>query len=259
MFPILHETLSCGEERIALVLRPGSSRRKKIAIRVLQDGHAEVLVPPGCSSQRALQAANNKVEWILKHVRAARALPRPQPLLYVNGERHRYLGATPVLEVIDLIALSRTAQSERFVPRSPKVVYLPEENRLVIRLPAPVPATVRKALLEWYKTEAYRVIGERLTFLSTGIPWLRNLPPWRVKTMRRRWGSCTAQGLLTFNTHLIKAPLECIDYVILHELAHLKEHNHSPRFYRVLEDLLPDWKVCRKKLDTEAPFLLELF
>lgn len=257
MFPLLQETLFHGKERIALVLRSGTARRKKIAIRVLRDGHVEVLVPPGCGSQHALQAASEKAEWILKHIRAACALPRPQPLLYTNGEQHRYLGAMPVLEIIDLAALSRTAQSERFVPRTPKVAYLPQENRLVVRLPAPVPSTVRKALLEWYKTEARRIIRERLDFLGTGIPWLRHMPPWRIKTMRRRWGSCTAQGLLTFNTHLIKAPLPCIDYVIFHELAHLKEHNHSPRFYRVLETLLPDWKTRRKELDAEAPFLLE--
>lgn len=74
--------------------------------------------------------------------------------------------------------------------------------------------------------------------------------------MRRRWGSCTSGGVLTLNVQLIKAPPQCLDYVLLHELAHLREHNHSKRYYAVLERLLPEWKALRRELNAWAPLIL---
>lgn len=66
--------------------------------------------------------------------------------------------------------------------------------------------------------------------------------------MRRRWGSCSAAGHITLNTRLVQTSPRCVDYVLLHELAHLRELNHGPRFYAVLTALLPDWKDARSLL-----------
>jgi predicted metal-dependent hydrolase len=74
--------------------------------------------------------------------------------------------------------------------------------------------------------------------------------------MKKQWGSCSPRGNILLNPHLVKAPRECIDYVILHELCHLKEHNHSPEFYRLLNQLMPDWKQIKAKLDGMAELLL---
>ena len=67
--------------------------------------------------------------------------------------------------------------------------------------------------------------------------------------MKSRWGSCTALGMVILNLMLIQAPKDLIDYVIIHELCHLKEHNHSLAFYALLEHVLPDWQVRRKQLN----------
>lgn len=85
---------------------------------------------------------------------------------------------------------------------------------------------------------------------------LRRLPRGVCCTMRRRWGSCTGSGVITLNTHLIKAPPQCLDYVLLHEIAHLQEHNHSQRYYAVLERLLPNWKAVRRELEAWSPLVL---
>jgi hypothetical protein len=74
--------------------------------------------------------------------------------------------------------------------------------------------------------------------------------------MRTQWGNCSSTGQLTLNVHLIKAPLECIDYVILHELCHIAEHNHSERFYRLMNDVLPGWELIKSRLDRLAFRLL---
>jgi len=70
--------------------------------------------------------------------------------------------------------------------------------------------------------------------------------------MKKQWGSCSPQGTILLNPYLIKAPRECIDYVVLHELCHLKEHNHSPRYYRLLSQLMPDWEPVKARLDRMA-------
>jgi predicted metal-dependent hydrolase len=72
--------------------------------------------------------------------------------------------------------------------------------------------------------------------------------------METRWGSCSYDGEITLNPRLMQAPYDCIDYVILHELCHLKEHNHSKRFYRLLDHVLPDWRERKQKLNA-----LEMF
>ena len=74
--------------------------------------------------------------------------------------------------------------------------------------------------------------------------------------MRRQWGSCSAQGILIPNPHLIRAPSACIDYVLLHELCHLKVHNHSPKFYSLLEREMPRWRAVKQRLDGLAQQLL---
>jgi predicted metal-dependent hydrolase len=68
--------------------------------------------------------------------------------------------------------------------------------------------------------------------------------------MERQWGSCSPTGRLTLNAHLVKAPRECIDYVIIHELCHLQERNHGPRFHRLLDAQMPGcWRIMKERLD----------
>jgi len=75
------------------------------------------------------------------------------------------------------------------------------------------------------------------------------MPRLQVRRNEKRWGSLSRGGILTLNTDLIRAPRECIDYVITHELCHLKCHDHSPEFYRLLEKVMPDWEKRKHKLE----------
>ena len=74
--------------------------------------------------------------------------------------------------------------------------------------------------------------------------------------MQTQWGSCSPAGRITLNPHLVKAPRDCIDYVILHELCHLAEHNHSERFYRLMQQVMPQWGKIKQRLDGMAASLL---
>lgn len=74
--------------------------------------------------------------------------------------------------------------------------------------------------------------------------------------MKKQWGSCSPQGILSLNPHLVKAPRECVDYVILHEFCHIKEHNHSKKFYTLLHQHMPEWESIKAKLDSMSEILL---
>lgn len=88
------------------------------------------------------------------------------------------------------------------------------------------------------------------------MPWLNDVPPVRLLKMRRQWGSCSPRGQVFLSPHLVKAPTPCVDYVIAHELCHLKEHNHSPRYYRRLREIMPGWEPVKARLDGMAELLL---
>ncbi|MGO1626479.1 MAG: M48 metallopeptidase family protein [Halomonadaceae bacterium] len=85
----------------------------------------------------------------------------------------------------------------------------------------------------------------RLAQAAQELPGVNATPPWWLREMQTQWGSCSPKGVIILNPHLVKAPTRAVDYVILHELCHLAEHNHSPRFYRLLDDYMPDWRTVK--------------
>jgi predicted metal-dependent hydrolase len=107
------------------------------------------------------------------------------------------------------------------------------------------------ALIEqWYRTQAERVFAERLEACLARVESLGiGRPELRIRAMKTRWGSCTAKGCILLNPKLIQMPKDLIDYVVLHELCHLKELNHSSAFYALLGRVLPDWLERRQKLN----------
>lgn len=111
------------------------------------------------------------------------------------------------------------------------------------------PEKVKQLLDEWYKTRAKEVFAKRLDAVLEKALWVESRPEFRVLTMQTQWGSCSPAGRLTLNPHLVKTPNACIDYVILHELCHLAEHNHSKRFYILLGQVMPDWERIKMRLD----------
>ena len=104
----------------------------------------------------------------------------------------------------------------------------------------------------WYHEHAVRLFEKHLHTCLTGCKLLavRKSPRLTVRQMTRRWGSCTKAGNISLNVDLIKTPIHCIDYVIVHELCHLKIHNHSQGFYRLLSQCMSDWGKRKARLDS---------
>jgi predicted metal-dependent hydrolase len=120
-----------------------------------------------------------------------------------------------------------------------------QRDALALRLGGPW-ATVPTRVLAWYRVEALSLFAARLAFhaMRMGVP----VPVMRLSDARTRWGSLSAHGRMGLNWRLILLSEDLLDYVICHELAHLRQHNHSPAFWREVEALYPDYRAARVRL-----------
>ena len=110
---------------------------------------------------------------------------------------------------------------------------------------------VQRLLQAWYRSKALLVFTERYGQCVQHVErvGIYHDKGFQLRFMSKRWGSCTGKGTIILNPELIAAPKDCIDYVITHELCHLKEHNHSQAFYRLLASVMNDWELRRKRLN----------
>lgn len=211
------------------------SRRRSIGISVLPDSSVIVRVPRLTSLKTIDRIVTEKYSWIIKHRDNYRnSENNPSKRVFSNGESHLFRGKESVLKVEKSVR-----QYIRFHDSTIEMGIDKPDN----------PEAIRKLLYKGYKNEAITYFPELMTrtlnehqnqmFKPTGLV---------IRTMKRRWGSCSIRGKITLSTELIKLPDLYIEYVITHELCHLKHHNHGPNYYRLLSELFPDWKSVRKEL-----------
>ncbi len=233
-----------GDEQIVFNLRRQPSRVvTRIAIHVEPDGRVEVDAPTSAALADVFAAVRKRSRWISQHVGAAKArLAHVLPREYVSGESIHYLGRRYRLKVIVQTDARPVAKL-----RGAFVVVSTSEHD---------PVTIRSALDTWYRERAREVFAHRLAAVAVSLRWIRQLPPFRLQFMTRQWGSCSPSGRLTLNPWLVAAPREAIDYVLLHELCHLKHHNHSRNFYATLSRHLPDWEKIKARLDDQSELFL---
>ncbi len=231
-----------GHIAFTVRLQPGRTAAR-VAIHVEPDGRVLVDAPAGAAHAAVVAAVKKRARWIAGHVEAARArLEHVLPREYASGESVHYLGRRYRLRVVEDPAAVPACRL--------RGGYL----EAVVR--ARRSADVRHALDAWYRERARAFLGERMAVVAAGLRWVRQPPPMRLRWMRVQWGSCSPGGLVTLHPGLVKAPRECIDYVVLHELCHLACHDHSPRFYRLLDRHMPDWRAVKQRLDGMAEDVL---
>jgi predicted metal-dependent hydrolase len=230
-------SLRYGDELIDFSLRVQPARRvQRIAIHVEPDGCVLVDVPQETSEAAVQAALQRRARWISSQVAAVRErLAQALPRAHVSGESLLYLGRPYVLEVV--VHASRDGH-----------VRL-RGTRIEVAVAQVDAVRVRTLLDAWYRKRAGEVLAARLAALAPLLHWVGTPPPMQLRIMQTRWGSCSPAGRLTLNPHLVKAPSECIDYVLIHELCHVGEHNHGPRFHRRLEALMPHWRSVKERLD----------
>ena len=233
-----------GSEVVHFSVRRQPLRRKdSISIHVEPEGTVVVDAPVHASRTAILAAVCKRSRWIQGHAarsrrRRAHVLPRE----YVSGESIMYLGRHYRLKVIRVDA---DDVSVKLIGAYLQVCSVSSE-----------PAAIRQAMEEWFRARARTIFAERLDTMLSELRWTPFAPAMRLQAMRVQWGSCSPTGQLTLNPWLVKAPRDCIDYVLLHELCHLKEHNHSPRFFRLLDKHMPRWRERKARLDDLAEVIL---
>jgi hypothetical protein len=214
------------------------SARRTLAISVYPDGSVLVKAPEGAFFGSIEETVQRRAGWILKQRRRFEGLERPYTphREYVSGEAYCFLGRQCRLKVVE-------SQVERVV-RS--------RGMLTVETRTPQDgAHVGELVERWFAHQAERVFTQRLEACSLRIThWLVEKPRLVIRPMKARWGSMTAKGTLTLNPILIQAPTELIDYVILHELCHLREMSHSAAFYALIDQVMPAWREHRQKLNT---------
>lgn len=227
---------SYGDEQIAFerVKRPQATGR--VLIKVHPDCRVIASAPEDADNQAVLAAVKKRGRWIYEQLRDFRKqLENTTPRKYISGESHYYLGKQYLLKVIEA---PDQAQGVKLL-----------RGKLEVSLRAKNSGKVKELMTDWYKLRAKETFSRRLDSLLDQTLWVEERPPLRILTMKTQWGSCSPNGLITLNPHLVKAPRECIDYVILHELCHIAEHNHSERFYRLMNQVMPRWELTKQRLD----------
>ena len=237
-------SVAYGEERIGFTLRRQPRLKDRVAIHVMPYGVVMVDAPQGTELQDVKQAVRQRAAWVWRELQAQRGRQRHvHPREYVSGETHFYLGRRHLLKVLVAKQADPGARLWR--------------GRLEVTTAEPGAHAVRHWLDTWYRERAAAVFDQVLTQVAAHMRLPAPLPPWRLQSMRTQWGSCSPQGALLLNPHLVKAPKACIEYVVAHELCHLKEHNHSERFYRLLGSVMPDWRRRKQELDGLAELVLD--
>jgi predicted metal-dependent hydrolase len=237
--------MTTGKRRDAIFWKDGisieyeliRSRRRTVGITVYPDGRVIVRAPQRAKTADVEAIVRKKGSWIVKkQLMFEQAPPPPPPLRYISGEKHLYLGrAYPLALFWD----------------SKAHVQLTDDQFYLFTPDTASPDRKEKLMREWYRRRAKKVFAERLaachpTAVPLGIPY----PELKIRLMKRRWGSCaTNKGSILLNLRLIQTPVPCIDFVILHELAHFKARYHNATFYALMDQLLPDWRARRAALN----------
>lgn len=210
------------------------ARRRTIALIVERDGSLTVRAPKRAALHDIEQFIHEKAGWILRTRERLKSLPETPKKKYIDGEIFLFLGneyplklvtpQRPALKFNQQFSLGRTSQ-----------------NR------------AETLFTRWYKEQAFQLISERVNYYAR----LHGFEPKQIKisSAKTRWGSCTSTGNLNFTWRLVMAPLEIIDYVVIHELVHLRVHNHSLKFWKQVELIDPDYKVKRKWLRINGELL----
>ncbi len=212
------------------------SNRKTLSIDIHPDLSVVVTAPTNTEDVAVEQKMHKRASWIVQQQRFfENYLPTIPPRRYVSGESHRYLGRQYRLRV------QKGAQESVQMARGQINVYLEDPSSH---------ARVKLMVTQWFRQRAKVIFQELFDAMllkseRTGV----TASTFELRRMKNRWGSCTSDGKILLNPDLVIAPKMCIEYVIVHELCHLKEHNHSPGFYRLLQSLMPDWEQRRERLN----------
>lgn len=211
------------------------TRRKNSMSLTIKKGEVRVLVPQRIAFSIIEAFVKDKTDWISQNLQYRAHEEKPEPHRYVEGERFFYLGVERTLKL---------------VTGSRKAILLDDDSITICSSKPLTTNSIKNRLKKWYQSQAQLYLAKRTkTFAALLVvkPRLIN-----TRTYRARWGCCSNKKEITYNWQIVMAPERIIDYVIIHELCHIKQHNHSPAFWALVEQMMPDYKEHKKWLDNNG-------
>ena len=205
---------------------------KTLRLKVSDGGKVTVSAPLFLPSQRIISFIEDKTEWIKSQIEKQKVKKEMQALKFISGERVSLFGKEYVLKIV-------VCGKEKVDVLDNEIILFVKEDSILERMQSLLDGFYKKLL----KEEITRKLPyyERVTRLKSSS--------FAIRKMKTRWGSCNVKsGKITFNLELAKFPLECLEYVILHELCHLKHANHKKEFWNLVEKYCPEYKRYRKML-----------
>jgi len=213
------------------------SKRKTLGISVNPDKTIKVTAPFGVSFSSIQRIIERKSKWISKKLEELEKYQSmEQTKEYAGGQTLKFLGLDYIIKVFQI----QDFEEEQVVKDKRVVnVYVYEKKR------------VHLLIEDWYRSESMVYLAQKFDqcykrIKKYNIP----KPSYYLRCMKRRWGSCTAKGVILLNPEIIQLPSHCIEYIIMHELCHLKYRNHSKEFYHFLDTVMPNWADRSQALDS---------
>ena len=209
-----------------------SGKRRSIGLRI-DDRGLTVNIPLRASEKWLQSVLNEKADWVVEKLGGWQKKKTVAPQ-WLDGEKIPFRGETFTLRIFPSLF------------KSPPQLHGEQLHLYVTDITDE--AKIETVVTKWYRQEAERVFQECVAHYAP----LMSVAPKQIKlsSARTQWGSCTSHGVIRLNWQLVRMPLHLIDYVVVHELAHLIEMNHSAAFWRVVENSCPDYEIRRAELRT---------
>lgn len=214
--------------------------RRTIGLKITAEGLV-VHAPKRIVEFQLNQILQDKSNWILNKLQAREA-NHVAKIEWIDGEHLLYLGSD-----IQLSISQNSSNKALIFDQSTLFIASPQANNH---------AVLGRKVIQWYKKQAVIDFSRRLEILAAKLGVAT--PPLTLSNAQSRWGSCNSRGEVRLNWRLLQAPPHIINYVICHELAHLKQMNHSAKFWAVVEQLFPNYKAAEKELKILSPHLHRL-
>ena len=230
---IRNDSVECGG--VTIPYSWCHSRRRTLGITVRPDRSVSVRVPMRTPLREIRSFVTGRGEWVLKIWKKLDAVPPRQQQEYGRGSLLMYQGEAYRLE---------------FSTAPHTALFLHDQLMILTSPEIPSEETVRRMIAGWYRKQALEIVKERSIecrrmMREEGIP----LPPITIRSMKTRWGSYSYRtGRITLNLNLIKTPQACLDYVIIHELCHIKVRHHDPDFWQMVGRYVPGYAALRREL-----------
>ena len=216
------------------------NKRLKRSMKLVFEDRYILFVPHTLSKRSVEQGLKLKTRWLEKTIRHFESQPKEftAPKNIVEGDMFHYLGQAYPLHVVETNQISFGDSAENSGGDS--VLFFPQKY-------ANKPQVFRrKKLVEWYRKMGFIILDDRMHLFEKKMNlYARTM---QVRTYKSRWGCCLKNGDIRFHWGLVCLPLEVLDYVVVHELAHLEEFNHSKKFWALVERFCPNYKAIKQSL-----------